>query len=118
MIDVDSNGVGRVDITELSVVSTMSELCRLDTDKFLKHFEGKDLGYVRSARIIISSMYSQVRQMKDDVISSIKEGKHSLEEENVSKLLEESYSVLAQLEGKYFLLKDLEKQRTSFDSKN
>lgn len=114
MIDVDNNGVVRVDINELSAVSTMSELCRLEDDNFLEHFEGKDLGYVCSSRVIISSMYSQVREMKDDVLSSIEGEKHKLKKEALKKLLEEAYAVLAQLEHKYFLLKDLEKSRAVF----
>ena len=89
-------------------VQTLSELCSLEMEEFLKHFEGKDLGYVRSTRVVISSMYGAARKAKDDLIAKQEESDRS---EEYLDCIKKAYSVLMDLEEKYFALKTLEESR-------
>lgn len=87
---------------------TLSELCSLEMEEFLKHFEGKDLGYVHSMRVVISSMYDTARRAKDDLIAKCRESDRS---EEYVDCIKKAYSVLMDLERKYFALKSLEEGR-------
>lgn len=92
---------------------SVSVLCSMNEKDFLKHFEGKDLGYVRSMRILINNMYAQAKSVKDELFAhynkALSEDKEKAERYKTS--MEEVYGILFQLEGKYFLLKRQEELR-------
>ena len=101
--------MSNVEVLSSEGVQTLSELCSLEMEEFLKHFEGKDLGYVRSTRIVISSMYGAARKAKDDLIA--KQREESDPSEEYLDCIKKAYSVLMDLEEKYFALKALEEDR-------
>lgn len=100
--------MSNVEVLSSEGVQTLSELCSLEMEEFLNHFEGKDLGYVRSTRVVISSMYDTARKVKDDLIAKREESDYS---EEYVDCIKKAYSVLMDLEEKYFALKTLEEGR-------
>lgn len=101
----------KVQISEEDLHS-LSNLMSLPKDNFLKHFEGKDLGYVMSMKNFASSMFNDARKMKDDLVFAFP--KMTGDKKSKAKLLiKDLYNVLQNLENKFYLLKELEKERRS-----
>ena len=89
---------------------SLSQLMSFPKDKFLEHFEGKDLGYVMSMKNFASVMFNDAQKTKDDLVDALP--KMSVEKKKKAKMiLDNLYDVLQNLEDKFYLLKSLEDTR-------
>lgn len=92
---------------------SLSQLMSFPKEEFLKHFEGKDLGYVMSMKNFASVMFNDAQKTKDDLVNALP--KMSADKKKKAKLiLDNLYDVLQNLEDKFYLLKFLEDKRRSF----
>ena len=93
-------------------VHSLSVLMSLPKEEFLKHFEGKDLGYVMSMKNFATVMFNDAQKTKDDLVKVLPLMK--AEKKSRAKLvLDNLYDVLQNLENKFYLLKEMEDKRRS-----
>lgn len=89
---------------------SLSQLMSLNEEDFIKHFDGKDLGYVMSMKNFTSIMFNDAQKTKNDLVNLFP--KVSGEKKQKFKdVLDNLYNVLQNLENKFYLLKFLEDSR-------
>lgn len=93
-------------------VHSLSNLMSLPKEEFLKHFEGKDLGYLLSMKNFAKVMFNDARKTKDDLVKALP----LMEADKKARaklVLDKMYDVLQNLENKFYLLKEMEDKRRS-----
>ena len=92
------------------VLHSISGLFMLPDEEFRDWFKGKSLGEVLSLKLLCDSMYSDARKAKDGILAllpAMKEGELVHAKETLSKL----YSIMQNLENKFYIMKALEDER-------
>ena len=88
-------------------VSELSHLVKGDDDTFVKFFDGKDFGTIRLYEKIIDTMWAEARDSKDKLIEGYRKASNK---EEVKTLVHQIYTVLLDLEHKYYVLQGLEQR--------
>lgn len=98
-VEVDSKTLHRI-----------SDLLTQKDEDFLKHFDGKDFGYLCSMSNMVDAMYYDATKAKDSLLK-IMQGKSGEEAEKIKKTVDMLYDNLFLLEHKFELLKELKEKR-------
>ena len=88
-------------------VSELSHLVKGDDDTFVKFFDGKDFGTIRLYEKMINTMWAGAKDTKNKLIEGYQKASNK---EEVKTLVHQIYTVLLDLEHKYYVLKGLEQR--------
>ena len=92
------------------VLHSISELFMLPDEEFREWFTGKSLGEVLSLKILCDSMYSDARKAKDGILALLPTMRRR-EAEQAKATLSKLYSIMQNLENKFYIMKALEDER-------
>ena len=106
MSDLTENKVLKFNIPK-EKVSELSHLVKGDDDAFVKFFDGKDFGTIRLYEKMIDSMWAEAKDAKDELIEGYQKASNK---EEVKTLVHQIYTVLLDLEHKYYVLQGLEQR--------
>ena len=95
---------------DIGMLHSLSELFSLSDKDFREWFTGKSLGEVLSLKILCDSMYNDAMRAKDGILALLPTMKRR-EAEKAKATLTKLYSVMQNLENKFFILKELEEAR-------
>lgn len=88
-------------------ITKLSKLVEGDDETFIKFFDGKDYGTIKLYEKMIDSMWKEARDAKDKLIEGYSKAK---DKEKVKNLVHSIYTVLLDLEHKFYVLTNLERR--------